>query len=51
MVVNGVCGGCRWQGPFVSSSILIRLLAHPFVSFQMAPLRVPFWILKGPRKG
>ena len=29
-------------GIFCECSSLIRLLAHPFVSFQMAPLRFPF---------
>ena len=34
-------------GIFCECSSLIRLLAHPVVSFQMAPLRFPF----GHRKG
>ena len=29
-------------GIFCECSSSIRLLAHPFVSFQMAPLRFPF---------
>jgi len=44
MGLDGYQWGVWWMsmaGIFCECSILIRLLAHPFVSFQMAPLRFP----------